>query len=177
MRRWMLVLTAIAVSGCGGSPATAPPAPRTWSVHWHEVASVGGRPVLTVEVTRIHFDTHGFTVSASLENVSGTTIHIVRPDLPAGAPASWTWFGITVGTGAPRTYIAHADRYAPRPPAALKPGHRWRGTFSGPPVPRGDPHWHVTFGIFEPDRRLPGLPPRFAWVTDHAVSDALHARG
>jgi hypothetical protein len=177
MRRSLAALAVLVIGGCGSSEqSTAPPPARTWRVHWHETARIAKRPVVVTEVTRVRLGPKGFAVTGSVRNLSATTIDIVRPSLPAGAPAAWTWFGITVSRGGPHTFIDHADAYSPPLPASLPPGARWSGTFSGPPVPRGAPAWHVTFGIFEPEQRSHGLPERFAWVSDHSISDTLPPR-
>jgi len=44
----------------------------------------------------------------------------------------------------------------------------WSGVFAGPAFSTTDRTIGVTFGFFVPERRLPGLPESFGWLTDHS---------
>jgi len=78
-------------------------------------------------------------------------------------------FGLTVlsapGVG---TRISHAEKYSPPLPRVLASKRTWSGVFAGPAFSTTDRTIGVTFGFFVPERRLPGLPESFGWLTDHS---------
>ena len=168
-----LAFLVLPLAACGGkSPAVEDVRPRTIVLDWVEFARSDGTPVLELRVRRVHLSGSGWRVWASVRNVSRVSFTLKRPGGVAGTLGrgrNWTWFGLTElsapGVG---TRISHAEKYSPPLPRVLAPKRTWSGVFAGPAFSTTDRTIGVTFGFFVPERRLPGLPESFGWLTDHS---------
>jgi len=145
--------------------------PTTLPLNWIETTSARfGYPAMTFTVRSVTIRGGSWSVRASVTNRSThqiTVVTVPSPYLPyrfgllaakphrAGAfpetlSHATTWFG--------------AVSFAPSPPAGLRRGHTWRGTFSGRgTIPRGTPI-RITFGDFA----SPQVRWNFSWATNEA---------
>jgi hypothetical protein len=162
-----LVLASLLGLACGGSRHRVDHVwPQTLTLHWRESPGVPGARLI-VGVERIVVGTHGWTVRGSLRNDTRVDMALGRPHrrgefefglmvLPSPDPAA-------VDSGG----VVFASRISPRPPSLLRAGRAWRGSFGGPQLVGAGEYVRVVFGRFSPVGRVPGLPRRFRYVTDH----------
>jgi hypothetical protein len=128
-----------------------------------------GRPGarLIVRIERLIVSKHGWTVDGSVKNDSSVAMALGRPHRPGQFE-----FGLIVlpspdPAAVESAAAVFASRLAPRPPSLLRPGTTWRGSFSGGGRLGAGVYVRVVFGRFTPVERIPGLPWRFRYITDH----------
>jgi hypothetical protein len=144
---------------------------RTLALNWTETTnSRFGYPAMTFTVKSVTIRGGSWSVCASVTNRSAHQIAVVTEPSP--------YLPYRFGLLAPKTHpaggfpetLTHATTwlgavsFAPSPPAVLRRGHTWRGTFSGRgTIPRGT-LISVTFGDF----LSPQVQWNFSWTTNHA---------
>jgi hypothetical protein len=152
---------------CGGSRDRVEHVrPQTLTLRWRESPGAPGARLI-VRIERIDFGPRGWTVRGAVENDTRVNMVLGRPHrrgefefglmvLPSPDPAA-------VDSGG----VVFASRISPRPPMVLRARKAWRGFFSGPQLVGAGKYVRVVFGRFSPVERVPGLPWRFRYVTDH----------
>jgi hypothetical protein len=144
---------------------------KTLPLNWIETTnSRFGHPAMTFTVKSVTIRGGSWSVRASVTNRSAHQIAVVTmpsPYLPyrfgllAPKPHRASAFPETLSHAT--TWLG-AVSFAPSPPAVLRRGHTWRGTFSGRgTIPRGT-LIRVTFGDF----LSPQVQWNFSWATDDA---------
>ena len=144
---------------------------RTLVLKWTETTnSRFGYPAMTFTVKSVTVRGGSWSVCASVTNRSAHQIAVVTvpsPYLPYRfgllAPKPYRAGGFPETLGHAMTWLG-AVSFAPSPPAVLRRGHTWRGTFSGRGTIRRGTLISVTFGDF----LSPQVPWNFRWTTNHA---------
>ena len=162
-------LAVVTLSGCGTSSSVAPARKQTIELNWHEAPGPPGNRLI-VNVQRLIIRRDGWTVAASIENETRGTLTIGRRHRRHG-----TEFGVLVLPSPRADAVAKAGpgifatRFSPTAPSRLRPGQRWKGTFSGPgPLPIGG-FVRIELGSFGSSRPERPISRKFRYITNHAL--------
>ena len=151
----MLVAGLAAAAAVVAPAASAKQVPLSWLETWH---GAGGAKVMWFRVSTIAGARGVWGVRASFRNTSAAPIHVSDQFGLAAFPTR-------TSTDTHHARLLKAGGFRPAaPPRVLRPGQRWRGTFTGVgKIPRGS-YVRVVFGAF-----TGATIPRHAgiWITDH----------
>ena len=177
MRRLGVAL--LLVLGLAAVPAAGA---KTIRVDWREQKTITGGGALKFRVTKIVATTTTWSVTATIENASGSAVGIDPGGQPFTIPPPrplWTngialieyhrVYSVNVGGRHGEWWQHPATTFRPALPRTLGPHRSWTGTFGGRAKLRKGQAYSIGFGLFELQSAASGGATVY-WITDHSFT-------